>query len=244
MINIVVPLAGEGKRFKDGGFNTPKPFILVNKKTLIEHAVNTIGIDGKFIFITRKYNDEKYNKKITEILKSLKPDCVEIKVDKKQRGAADAILYAKDLINNKNELITINCDQIMNWDHEAFNLFCKNYPHDGFLVTYYANTEKNSYVKIKSNGFAQELKEKQIISNISTNGIHFWKKGSDFVQSVKRMIEKNDRAPNGEFYIAPSYNYLIEDNKKIGIYHIPNCQHWAVGTEEDLKEYLKANNND
>jgi hypothetical protein len=47
---------------------------------------------------------------------------------------------------------------------------------------------------------------------------------------------------NGEFYIAPSYNYLIKEGKKIGVYHIPNEQHWAVGTESDLEIYLRNNN--
>ena len=86
------------------------------------------------------------------------------------------------------------------------------------------------------------MKEKKVISNVSTNGIHFWKKGQFFIDSVYKMIEADDRAPNGEFYIAPSYNYLIKEGKKIGVYHIPNEQHWAVGTESDLEIYLRNNN--
>lgn len=239
-MNILIPMAGLGSRFPKS--KLPKPLIDVNGKPMIQRAIESMGIKGNLIFITRIEHNTEFN--LDEKIKDLFPDSTIISINYLTEGPACTAMLAENIIDGDESLIIANCDQIMNWDHEAFNLFCKNYPHDGFLVTYYANTEKNSYVKVKSDGFAQELKEKQIISNISTNGIHFWKKGSDFVQSVKRMIEKNDRAPNGEFYIAPSYNYLIEDNKKIGIYHIPNCQHWAVGTEEDLKEYLKANNND
>ena len=104
----------------------------------------------------------------------------------------------------------------MHWDSQTFKSFCTNYPHDGFVVTYFANTTKNSYAKIDQSGFVIDIKEKEIISNISLNGIHFWKRGSDFVSSAKEMILNNDRAPNNEFYIGPSYNYMISNNLKVG----------------------------
>jgi len=59
------------------------------------------------------------------------------------------------------------------------------------------------------------------------------------VTSALEMIEKNDTAPNGEFYVGPTYNYLIDSGKNIGIYHIPNYQHNAVGEPEDLERFLR-----
>jgi dTDP-glucose pyrophosphorylase len=237
-MNILIPMAGLGSRFPKS--KLPKPLIDVNGKPMVQRAVESMGIDGNLIFIIRSEHNVEFN--LDEKIKDLFPESTIISVDYLTEGPACTAILAKNIIDKDEPLIIANCDQIMNWDHETFSLFCKNYPHDGFVVTYFANTEKNSYVKIQNNGFAKELKEKEIISNISTNGIHFWKKGSDFVQSVYDMIENNDRAPNGEFYIAPSYNYLINKNKKIGIFHIPNCQHWAVGTEEDLDIYIRSDN--
>ena len=62
------------------------------------------------------------------------------------------------------------------------------------------------------------------------------KHGKDFVYSAQNMIETNEQY-NNEFYVAPTYNSLIKDGKKIGVYHIPNEQHNAVGTPEDLIKY-------
>ena len=53
------------------------------------------------------------------------------------------------------------------------------------------------------------------------------------------MIETDARAPNGEFYIAPSYNYMINEGLEVGIYHIPIEQHHAVGVPVDLERFLK-----
>jgi hypothetical protein len=83
------------------------------------------------------------------------------------------------------------------------------------------------------------MREKQVISNISLTGIHYWKKGSYFVNSSENMIAANDRAPNREFYIAPTYNYMIKENLRVGIYHIPNEQFHPVGVPADLEKFIK-----
>ena len=43
-INVIIPMAGEGRRFKEAGFKKPKPLIKVFNKTLIEIAVETLDI--------------------------------------------------------------------------------------------------------------------------------------------------------------------------------------------------------
>ena len=49
------------------------------------------------------------------------------------------------------------------------------------------------------------------------------------------MIEDNSRT-NGEFYVAPVYNWAIKDGKKIGVFMVDKLH--SLGTPEDLKEYL------
>ena len=39
-IQLVVPMSGIGKRFKDAGYKTPKPLIKVRGKEIINHVVN------------------------------------------------------------------------------------------------------------------------------------------------------------------------------------------------------------
>jgi dTDP-glucose pyrophosphorylase len=235
-MNILIPMAGLGSRFPN--HSDPKPLIDVFGKPMIQAAIDSMAVKGNLIFIVRSQHIEQYNvdKKLKELY-----DCQVISVDHITEGPACTALLAEDLINNEEPLIIANCDQIMRWDSETFKSYCENYPHDAFRVTYFSDTNKNSYAKLNKFGFVTEVKEKEVISNISLNGIHFWKRGSDFVSSAKEMISMNDRAPNNEFYIGPTYNYMVKKNLKVGIYHIPNEQHWAIGTEEDLNKYLRQN---
>ena len=120
MINIIIPMAGLGSRFSKNGIKTPKPLIQVDGKTLIQHSVESLGIDGRYIFITRKYDNSQYNEELSEILKQLHPSSEEIRIDKVTSGCSETCLYAKHLINNDDELIITNCDQLMNWDSNSF----------------------------------------------------------------------------------------------------------------------------
>ena len=234
MVNIVIPMAGLGSRFPRDKYYLPKPLIDVNGKPMITRALESLDIDGQYHFILR--NDEFL--KITKdvIAKTVKNPNFVI-VDETTEGPACSVLLFKEFINNNDELVTANCDQIMEWSSKLF--FHNVRLYDGAVVTYYSDTDKNSYVKLDRQGRAIQFAEKEVISNISLNGIHYWKHGSDFVDSAEAMIAANDRAPNGEFYIAPTYNYMIRAGKKIGIFHIPIEQHHAVGVPIDLERFLK-----
>ena len=154
-MNIVIPLAGLGSRFPN--HDLPKPLIDVNGQHMIEAAIKTLGLKGNLIFIVRQQHIDEF--KIDNFLKN-KFKCEIIAVDELTQGPACSALLAKEFINNDESLVITNCDQIMKWDPILFQSFCENYPHDGFMVTYYSNTTKNSYCKLDYNGFIELVKEK------------------------------------------------------------------------------------
>jgi len=238
-INIVIPMAGLGNRFKIKGYNEIKPMIRIGDKRMIELVIKSIGIDGKFIFIVN--NHEGQSNTLIKLLNEIVNNPKIIEIDYLTEGPASSVLLAKEFINNDTPLIVTNCDQIMEWDSKDFFKTLKETSKDGIVVTYNVLTEKNSYVKLNENGDAILFAEKEIISEYSLNGIHFWKKGYEFVSSAESMINKDIRV-NNEFYIAPTYNEMVNEDKKIGVYHIDKSKHWSVGTPYDLEKYLKHAN--
>lgn len=246
-MNIVIPMAGLGSRFPKEIYKESKPMIPVgkNRETMIECAIESLGFDGleaSYFFIVNKeiYTD------VVRILKEFMGVSYHvIPIDYITEGPASSVLIAKEFINNDKPLIVTNCDQIMEWNTLRFKKVIKDNNRtrkfDGIVVTYNVQTEKNSYVKVDDFGFATEFAEKKIISQDSLNGIHYWLRGSDFVYSAESMIKKNIRV-NNEFYIAPTYNELVQIGKKIVPYRIRTDEHWAVGTPEDLQKYLEHAN--
>ena len=236
-INIVIPMAGHGERFAKAGVLIPKPLIMVGEKTLIEHSIETLGIEGTYIFITKKYDNPEYNKQISNIIKKLKPDSIEIITDKPQHGPADSILYAKEYINNLDPLITTNCDQILMWDANKFLNFISQENIEGSIVLYKSENPNNSFAQIE-NGIIKTLAEKKVISEDSLIGVHYWKHGKDFVSSAEKLYSNYKDMGHKECYVSETYNYLIEDGKKIYPYFIEKNEFNPIGTPEDVSVYL------
>jgi len=231
-MNIIIPLAGEGKRFSDAGYSTPKPFININNKPMIQSVVENLDIDGKHIFIIQKKHSIDFD--LQNFLKSIKPNCVVIEIDQVTQGPACTALLAEEYIDNQ-PLIVVNCDQMIHdFDVNRLLEYSEKNNADGVLGAFISTSNKNSYMKLNLFGEVQEIKEKVVISNIATNGLHFWKNGKDFVYSTKEMIDSNE-VYNGEYYIAPTYNQLIIKGKRIlpFFYNL----HFPIGTPEDLKNY-------
>jgi NDP-sugar pyrophosphorylase family protein len=227
-------MAGVGSRFPKDQY-LPKPLIDVNGKPMIVRAIESLSIkNAQWHFIIRK---DHFTDAVKDIISKVVSNPRFVEVEKTTEGPACSALLFKEQINNDQELIIANCDQIMEWNS---NLFFHNVRlYDGAVVTYHSDTEKNSYVKLDREGNAVQFAEKEVISNVSLNGIHYWKHGKYFVNSAEEMIAADDRAPNGEFYVATTYNYMIRANKVVGIHHIPNEQHHAVGVPVDLERFLK-----
>jgi HAD superfamily hydrolase (TIGR01509 family) len=234
-INIVIPMAGRGSRFNACGYKEPKPLIPIKNtgKTMIETVIENLNIDGNYIFIVQKEHYEKYN--LEEKIKNETKKYKIIQIDYTTEGAAASVLLAREYIDNNIPLLIANCDQFLEWDSNEFLYSMKN-DIDGGIQTFYSNENKWSYVKLDNNGMCIEVKEKEVISEYATTGIYYWSNGSDFCKYAKEMIDANLRV-NNEFYVAPVYNYAIQDGKKIKIKNVHKM--WGIGVPTDLDFFEK-----
>jgi NDP-sugar pyrophosphorylase family protein len=233
-MNILIPMAGLGSRFADKGYALPKPLIKFFGKPMIQHVVESLDIDGHYIFLVQKAHRVQYH--LDDVLDEIALGCTIVEVDGLTEGAASTSLLAKDLINNDEVLVIANSDQIVNWDSKQFLSWLTEF--DGTTAVFNASDPKWSYVKPKLNRIT-EVAEKQVISNKANVGIYGWARGSDYVKYAEQMIAKDIRT-NGEFYIAPVYNEAIADGKHINAF--PVLEMHGVGTPEDLEKYLESKN--
>jgi NDP-sugar pyrophosphorylase family protein len=234
-MNIIIPMAGLGSRFQKVGITEPKPLIKVLGKTLIEHSVDSFNVDGQFIFITREFEDKNDNELLSQLLKQLRPDSIEIRVQTLTSGATETALLARQHINNSDPLVIYNCDQIINWNPASFLEWINQKNPDAALVLYNNTDPKNSFAEIK-NGKITNLVEKQAISNHALIGFHYWASGADFVASADLLMENFRSNGKPECYISETFNYLNEAT--ILPYHIADHVFIPLGTPEDVSRYI------
>jgi len=230
-------MAGEGKRFLKSSFSLPKPLIKVLGMMIIEWAVKSIRLKGNFIFCCRKEHVEKYNldKKLREIV----PDCRIVKVERLTEGPVKTVLEASGFINNDEELLISDSDHHIEWDASKFIEIIKEKNVDACVMVFpdEQTSEELSYVKLDSNNYVIDAAEKKPISKIATVGLHYFRKGSDFVKYSNKMIKKNIRT-NNEFYVTSVYNELIADGKKV--ISFPVNKMWSLGTPNDVENFINS----
>lgn len=241
MLNIVIPMAGRGSRFENVGFTEPKPLIPVFGQAMIKLVIDNLkpkNCEFQFIFICRQDTLENYS--IAEKLETWAPGSKIIPVNQITDGAACTVLLAEKYINNDFPLMIANCDQ---WIDIDINLYLEKIMHsnlDGLIMTMKANHEKWSFIRLDPQNNITEVVEKKVVSDEATVGIYNFKRGSDFVKAAYRMIDKNLRV-NGEFYVAPTYNELINEGAKLGYFNIGSEARgmYGLGTPEDLAKFIQ-----
>lgn len=229
--NVLIPMAGLGSRFIEAGYKKPKPLIDINGVPMIKAVVDSLGIDGNYIFIVQKEHSVKYH--LLDVLDSIAPGCNIVELDGHTDGAARTALTASHLIDNDRPLIIANSDQIVKWQGQVFAKLVTDW---NVVALFEAEDPKWSFAKIENN-LITEIAEKKVISNNASVGIYGWSKGSDYVKYARLMIARDIRT-NNEFYIAPVYNGAIADGKKVHPFFVEKMH--GTGTPEDLTEYLST----
>lgn len=239
MINVVIPMAGQGSRFVKAGYQTPKPFIEVNGTSLIELVLNNLRIsDARYFLLARTEHLESQAATVKRIRENF--NVTFIPVDRLTEGAACTALHAHRMINNEIPLLLANSDQYVDASVSGYINDCQERNLDGSILTFVDKRRdpKWSFARVNSNGLVEEVKEKSAISEYATVGLYYFSQGQSFVNAAIDMIVANDRV-NGEFYTCPVYNYCIATGQRIGIYNINFESMHGLGTPEDLNCFIE-----
>lgn len=237
-LNIVIPMAGAGKKFQEAGYAFPKPLIDIHGKTMIQVVIDNLkpSVPHRFIFICLREHYETYD--LHNVLKNATDNNFEVVIiNSPTQGAASTVLCAAQHINNDSELIIANSDQVLDFGIDSFITEARSKNTDGLILTFNASHPKWSYARVDENGKVLETAEKKVISNHATAGLYYYKKGKDFVHGAQEMIHKGIHH-NNEFYVCPVFNELILEGKNIYIMEINPGQMYGLGTPEEVKEYI------
>ncbi len=229
--NLVIPIAGLGSRFAREQYYVPKPLILIDDRSIIEWTMDSIDHSNcNLIFIVREEHILEFS--IDDFLRNkFGEDIKIISTNKTTEGAVCSVRLAENLIDNDAPLI-VHCSDIFCEPKINPEDFFDN--SDGTILTFKSNSANYSYSEIE-NGKVVKVAEKQVISDQASVGIYFFKTGHSFMKYSDQMIINNLRT-NNEFFIAPLYNLLIEDNLNIVAKEVQKMH--IFGTPEEYSFFV------
>ncbi len=206
-MNIIIPMAGIGKRLRPHTLTTPKPLVRLVGKPIVEHLVEEIiaQIEGEVETIGFIIGD--FGKEIEAELLAIAEKVGSkglIFYQHEALGTAHAILCAKDLL--KGPVVVAFADTLFRAD------FKLDKDVDGVLwVEKVADPSAFGVVELNNEGHIVSFVEKptEFVSDKAMIGIYYFKNGSLLRSEMEYLID-NDIMNDGEYQLPDALRALVE----------------------------------
>ncbi len=214
---IVIPMAGMSRRFTEAGYTLPKYMLPLRGTTVFAHAIDSFASlfdSTPFLFIARHVAG-------TEAF--LRGECARLGIaharivmlERPTAGQADTVELglAEAAVGDGEPLTIFNIDTFR--ARYAFPTAGWFERSDGYLEVFRGSGANWSYVgpaDDASEPLAARTTEKQPISDLCCDGLYHFARAGDFRGALAR---ERDLPSLPELYVAPLYNHLIADGRRI-----------------------------
>lgn len=237
----VMPMAGEGIRFKSYGYKMPKPLINVNNIPMFIRSAKSFPTNIKWLFIVNKKIKSKIPfKKYQKFFKNKKF----LFLKKKTKGQASTVYQSIKTLNQKDIIIVHSCDLFFNLN---LNKMKKKIKKNDLLV-FVANPSQFHLRNHKQFSWVKKIKNNHKIS-LKKNFAN--KKGSkvligSFVFKNKIIMKKlinyiflNKIKIKNEYYLDSIISIAEKIGYKLGSIQVSRYVSW--GSHKELFNYISRN---
>jgi capsule biosynthesis phosphatase len=231
-MNIIIPIGGVGQRFKDEGYDLPKPLISALGKPMIYHVINSLYLEPTdTIYIVYHNHLKEFNFETLIKFYFPKINIKFVSLDYLTKGAAETVLKGLETFSEdklKDNVLLLDCDTFYNDD------IITKYKLSpvGNLIFYFNSTDPKpiySYITLEDSKVTG-IKEKIKISDNANTGAYGFESGDELKQYCNKVLGLDK-----EVYISCVYEEMLKEGKIIYGEEINsfNC----VGTPLQLKTY-------
>lgn len=238
MTELIIPMAGEGRRFQEVGITTPKPLIDVCGSKMFSLVVKNLNYPWiQSVTLISRFGAE-LDSEIQGLSKVLNKPVRHLSIPEVSQGPADTARMAVEEFNIEGPILIANSDQLVD---PNFSIRPQADGLDGWIPTFQNSDPKWSYLQMDEFGYVSQIAEKVVISCHATAGLYFFQSASTFRDLVNEM-ERDGIRTNGELYVAPAYNLLISKGGRVLSVDLGDYgeNFWGIGTPQDLKDFLNS----
>lgn len=237
--NILILAAGKTQlECRDGGY--PLCLTEVDGNTLLERIVeNTRGIiDANYVYALLEEHVERFH--LAHVAELITPNATVVRIPSNTQGSAcTALLAAAAMEHGDSELLVISANELVEVDFADVLTKFRQQKLDGGTITFHSVHPRYSYVRLNADGLVSGASQQVPISQTATAGVFWFLRTSDFAEAAKNLIRK-DASVAGKFFIAPCYNELVLQQKRVGIYSIDNNRYHPMKTERQMQDFSRG----
>jgi len=237
-MNIIIPMAGLGKRMRPHTLTTPKPLLEIAGKSIVERLIidTSVMVNQKIdevAFIIGNFG-EVVEKNLCSIAEKLNIKPV-IYYQYEALGTAHAISMAKDSL--KGNVLIAYADTLFSTD------FTIDANEEAYIwVKKIIDPSQFGVVECNSLGYITRFveKPKSFISDLAIIGIYYFKNGEFLRKEIDYLLENNITG-NGEYQLTDALENMIKKDTKIKVAEVNgwyDCGN-RIATVETNKEILK-----
>jgi dTDP-glucose pyrophosphorylase len=232
--NIIIPMAGEGKRFKEAGFNSCKYKLTAGGKSIFEWALlsfESFFDIAHFVFVVRENDNNFIQEKCTGLgINDYRIESLSEKTD----GQAVTVLKGIRCLNQEEPIFIFNIDTHLKKGSFVPGEISGKYK--GWLLLFKAPGTHWSFARINPQGQVLEVAEKKRISDYASVGLYYFSSAHVFKRAMTAH-SKQVKARYGEKYVIPLYNYLLKKKYFVGSRVIPYESVIPLGTPEEVLRF-------
>lgn len=231
-LKVLVPMAGDGRRFRDKGYKQIKGLIPVLGKTMIVRVLESLGLCANDrIWIGVREEDEAEYKIVDKVRNGLNRPINVVRIIGKTKGCADTIQRMIRQINECGPWVTVDCDTIYSW-HILDDIRKHDWSSNGGVVSFKEKCGRSCYSFLQLQEHTNTItyiQEKRRISHWACSGMYIV--GPEFTSTTHDVLKTV--ASGQEVYMSNVIDTLI---RKGHIYKavIARDEIWCVGTPEQL----------
>jgi NDP-sugar pyrophosphorylase family protein len=210
-ITVVIPAAGEGRRFAEAGYTVAKPLIPVLDVPMVQRVLANVTPTGATALVVGR-------------------DLVGA-----TEGTLDTILRAERLIEPEGGLLIALVDQLVDF---AVNDFVRvGNTADGAIITFASGRPDLSYVDVDDQGAITRIVDKVVVSDTAVAGVYYFRRARGFLDSARSVVRNEERGYRGEYVISSAIARMLRRGDRLLSYRAETT---ILGTPEDLWEYEKC----
>jgi NDP-sugar pyrophosphorylase family protein len=239
--NLVIPMAGLGSRFSKAGYETPKPLLPIRGHRMFEIVIaNLTTSDVNQVSLIAPAHFElapevAHFSQVTGIPIRL------FEIDFLTDGPVSSAMIAAKELDFDLPIIIANSDQYLDFNVNQWINTAIDSNVDGSILCMRDSHPKWSYVEVNERGEIARVVEKQVVSSLATCGVYFFSSTAEFIRAAECQREGDERV-NNEFYVAPLYNYLISQGKRLSYLDMGPISEvmFGLGTPEDYELFIQS----